>query len=35
MASEDHPSTGVMAGICEAMGLAHRYGAVLPGLKKR
>jgi hypothetical protein len=34
LASGGRPSTEVMAGICEALGVKHPYGRVLAGLKK-
>jgi hypothetical protein len=34
LASDGQSIASVMAGICEAMGVPHRYGAVMAGLKK-
>ena len=34
LASAGRPIAGVMAAICEALGVSHRYGAAMPMLKK-
>jgi hypothetical protein len=34
LASEGQPSKGVLAAVCEALGVTHRYGDVNPGLRR-
>jgi hypothetical protein len=34
LASAGHSTASVMAGVCEALGVQHQYGAALPELKK-